>query len=312
MNLESKNYVFGPVPSRRLGKSLGIDLVPYKTCSYDCTYCQLGKTANRTMIRQAFVQPRVVLEELKKRLSESAKPDYITLSGSGEPTLCKSLDKLIQGIKAITNIPVVVLTNGSLFWDKDVREELLEADRVIPSLDAGNQITFERINRPVSGISFKMMVEGLIAFKEDFQNEFFLETFLLDNTNTLHNDIADIIKFAEKIHPDAIQLNTVARPPAYPNIRTVSPQTMIDIAAKFVPPASIIADFDCIYDNTKTSNSRQSVLDILKRRPCTVVDIATGLGIHENEAIKHLGELIKRGSVETIYIERAMFYKATH
>ena len=141
-----KNHIFGPVPSRRLGRSLGIDLVPHKTCSYDCIYCQLGRTTCKTIERKEWVPLDAVVAELETKLSP--RPDYVTLSGSGEPTLYSRLDELIDRIKHLTDIPVAVLTNGSLLWQEVVQQQLAAADLVMPSLDAGNATAFHLVNRP--------------------------------------------------------------------------------------------------------------------------------------------------------------------
>ena len=171
------SYVFGPVPSRRLGRSLGVDLVPFKTCSYDCIYCQLGRTSCKTVERKQWVPLDDVLAELKEKLS--TRPDYITLSGSGEPTLFWRTGELIDRIKAMTDVPVAVLTNGSLLWCKDVRDQLTNADLVIPSLDAGDQSMFRAVNRPHEDISFERMLDGLIAFRKAFGGQYWLEIMLL-------------------------------------------------------------------------------------------------------------------------------------
>jgi wyosine [tRNA(Phe)-imidazoG37] synthetase (radical SAM superfamily) len=149
-------HVFGPVPSRRLGRSLGVDLVPFKTCTYDCIYCQLGRTTCKTTERKEWVPLDSVLENVKEKLPSN--PDYITLSGSGEPTLFSRVDELIDRIKAVTDVPVAVLTNGSLLWHEDVRRQLMGADLVIPSLDAGDEAMFRLVNRPCEEISFEQML----------------------------------------------------------------------------------------------------------------------------------------------------------
>ncbi|MCK4584220.1 radical SAM protein, partial [candidate division WOR-3 bacterium] len=131
-----REYIYGPVPSRRLGFSLGVDLVPYKVCTYDCIYCQLGKTTNKTIQRKEYIESREVLLQIKKAISTQQKIDYITFSGSGEPTLNTNIGSLIREIKKITDIPVVVITNGSLLYKESIRKALLPADLVVPSLDA--------------------------------------------------------------------------------------------------------------------------------------------------------------------------------
>ena len=158
-------HVFGPVPSRRLGRSLGVDLVPFKVCTYDCIYCQLGRTTCKTTERKEWVPLNEVCASLRDTLD--TKPDFITLSGSGEPTLFSRPGELIRSIKDLTDVPVAVLTNGSLLSVPEVRAGLLEADLVVPSLDAGNERLFRIVNRPHEDIAFDRMVEGLIAFRQE-------------------------------------------------------------------------------------------------------------------------------------------------
>jgi len=179
---KNREYIFGPVPSRRLGRSLGIDLVPFKTCTYDCIYCQLGRTTNKTMQRKEWVPTNIVINQLKAKLS--SKPDYITLSGSGEPTLFSRLEELIPKIKGITDIPVAMLTNGSLLWLPEVRNALKSADMVVPSLDAGSSQIFQYVNRPHPDITFSKMLQGLVEFRKDYGGQYWLEVFLLAGVTT--------------------------------------------------------------------------------------------------------------------------------
>ena len=184
------NYIFGPVPSRRLGRSLGVDLVPFKTCTYDCIYCQLGRTTNKTIQRKEWVPLDDVVTELETKLS--SQPDYITLSGSGEPTLYSRTGELIDRIKAVTNVPVAVLTNGSLLWNQEVRARLMNADLVVPSLDAGDEAMFRAVNRPHEDISFERMLQGLIDFRHEFQGKYWLEVFLLAGHNAIAAEVVTL------------------------------------------------------------------------------------------------------------------------
>ena len=159
-------YLFGPVPSRRLGLSLGVDIVPLKTCSQNCIYCQLGMNGSQTTKRSEYVPVHAVLEELRQRLTEGLNADYITLSGSGEPTLHSKITSIIKGIKELTDIPVALITNGTLFTNPRVRAACLNADVVLPSLDAGDEQTFTKINRPHTDIKFVDFVDGLCKFRK--------------------------------------------------------------------------------------------------------------------------------------------------
>ena len=182
--------IFGPVPSRRLGRSLGVDLVPFKTCTYNCIYCQLGRTTNRTLERHEWVPLDDVLGELETKLA--TQPDYITLSGSGEPTLYSRTGELIERIKSLTDVPVAVLTNGSLLWDADIRSQLMDADLVIPSLDAGDGAMFQAVNRPHEDISFEEMLSGLIEFCRQFRGQYWLEVMFLAGHNAIHDEAAKL------------------------------------------------------------------------------------------------------------------------
>jgi len=287
------SYVFGPVPSRRLGRSLGVDLVPFKTCSYDCIYCQLGRTTHKTCERKEWVPLDGVLEAVKGKLA--AKPDYITLSGSGEPTLYSRTGELISGIKALTDIPVAVLTNGSLLWLDDVRCELVDADLVIPSLDAGSETIFQAVNRPHAEITFEQMLGGLVEFRQMYKGEYWLEVFLLAGYTTDEPELTRLVECTGRIKPDRIQINTVTRPPAEEFAMAVSRERMEEIAQMFDPPAEVIADFHSPHYEAEFAAGMQGIINLLLRRPCTIGDIAAGLGMHRNEVVKYVQKLSAEG-----------------
>jgi len=291
-------YIFGPVPSRRLGRSLGIDLVPLKTCTYDCIYCQLGRTTCKTLQRKKWFPLDEIVEELREKISSS--PDYITLAGSGEPTLYSRIGELIEKIRSMTDIPVAVLTNGSLFWQKDVRRELMGANLVIPSLDAGNPVMFQAVNRPHRDISFEQMLEGLIAMKYEFRGLYWLEVFFLGGYTAIPGEGQAIARCARLIKPDLVQLNTVTRPPSEDYAAGVCRTHLEKLAGLFVPRAAVIADYRDIHGKAEFTATRDTVLEMIKRRPCSIEDIAGGLGIHPNEAAKHVGELLAIGRIEQL------------
>lgn len=301
-------YVFGPVPSRRLGRSLGIDLVPFKTCSYDCVYCQLGPTTHTTLHRQAWVPLDRVVQELEEKLS--SRPDYITLSGSGEPTLFTPLDALIEAIRRITDIPIAVLTNGSLLGDPEVQRELAAADLVVPSLDAGNDVLFQAVNRPHEGLSFERMLAGLIAFRRRFRGQFWLEVFLLGGYTDSPRELAEIRHCIDLVHPDRVQLNTVTRPPAEELATAVPRGRLEEIAATFSPPAEVIADFRTARATEAGEAGREEILELLRRRPCTIDDMVGGLAIHRHEALKWIGHLAAEGAVEKSQVGGKCYYRA--
>lgn len=294
-----KKFTFGPVPSRRLGRSLGIDLVPFKTCSYDCIYCQLGRTTNKTIERKEYFPVDEILKSLKKRLHEISTPDYITLAGSGEPMLYSPIEELIRGIKAMTDIPVALLTNGSLFWIDTVRRTILEADLIIPSLDAGDEGTFLSVNRPHEGISFSAMAEGLCLLRESFTGVLWLEVFLAGGITDEEREIVKLKNGADLINPDRIQLNTAVRTPAEDFVRTITKEKMEEIAEFMGPHAEVIADYSKVHDCGEFHLTRDDVFDLLKRRPCSLDDISKGLELHRNEAIKYVQELLDHDLVRT-------------
>lgn len=300
-------YVFGPVPSRRLGRSLGVDLVPFKTCSYDCIYCQLGRTTNKTTERREWVPIDDVLEEIKDKIA--SKPDYITLSGSGEPTLSTRLGDLIEGIHTITNTPVAVLTNGSLLWQKTLREELAGAQLIVPSLDAGDGHMFDSVNRPHPDISFEHLIEGLVAVGGEFSGTIWLEVFILGGYTAGAAEIEKINRWVKQIKPDRVQINTVTRPPAEDFAVAVERPKLEFLASLFEPKAEVIADFLSVHAQADFSATRETVLQLLERRPCSLDDIAEGLGIHRNEAVKYVEELLAMQQIETVKSGERIYYR---
>ncbi|MBN2534705.1 MAG: radical SAM protein [Spirochaetales bacterium] len=290
-------YIFGPVPSRRLGFSLGIDVVPFKTCSYDCIYCQLGRTTNKTITRKEFVPVFKIINELKQKLEDDIKIDYITLSGSGEPTLCLELRELINQIKKMTNIPIAILTNGSLLWDSNVRKELKNADLVIPSLDAGKEDIFRYVNRPCKELSFEKVANGIIKFSNMYRGKIWLEVFLLNGVTSIQSEVLSINEIIKKINPAKIQLNTVKRPPAESFAFSVPGNQMVELSKYFDGNVEIISDFSRSTDENYMKITKEEIINLLKRRPCSLDDIAAGLNLHKNEIIKYIEELVKNEDI---------------
>lgn len=304
--------------------SCGIDIVPLKICTLDCIYCQLGKTALTTTERKVYLPIEPVLAELKEALSEGLEADYITLAGSGEPTLNSRLGELIDGIKKLTNIPVAILTNGTLLYRKDVRADCSKADVVMPSLDAGDEKTFQRINRPNGVISIEKLISGLCTFRKEYSGQIWLEIFIVEGINTEAEQIANIKKTIELINPDKVHLNTAVRPTADPDIARLSPEKLKEIASQFGSKCEVVADFfqihSCKLNSSKSEdtsesesliNSRgESLLSMLKRRPCSLNDISSGLDISLDEAQKHLNDLKQRGFIQSEDKDGTVFFKS--
>jgi wyosine [tRNA(Phe)-imidazoG37] synthetase (radical SAM superfamily) len=310
MNKPGYKHLYGPVPSRRLGRSLGIDLVPFKTCTYDCIYCQLGRTTEKTLVRREYVPVDVVLDELGRKLADGDAPDFISLAGSGEPTLHGGLGRLISGIKSKTKIPVAVITNGSLLWDRGAAEPLMTADLVIPSLDAGDAAMFERINRPHPGIDFDRMVQGLADFRNNYRGRLWLEVMLLDGLNDSRAEVRKIADLAGRIRPDRVQLNTAVRPPAEVAVRPIPFYRMQELARLFYGTTEVIASGSGrqAEEATEGGNQGEKILPMLKRRPCTVEDVSRGLGIHRLSALKELEALVKKGKARKVETGGSWFY----
>jgi len=301
-------YIFGPVPSRRLGRSLGIDLTPHKTCSFDCVFCQLGRTTQKTIRQKAYVPTDAVLDELKVWLAEEGHADYVTLSGSGEPTLHTGFGKILDFLRSQT-LPSVLLTNGSLLEQPGVRRDAARADIVKISLSAWNQQSYEWINRPHRNLSFTGLVEGLKSFRKDFTGQLWLETFLLFGMNSWSADVAKIAQIAREIHPDRIQLNTVVRPAAEEFAAALSREAMQALCPLFDPPAEVIAEFQAS-DSKHVQVTEEMVLALLQRRPCTIHQIAEVFHLHRNEVAKYLGRLVRAHALQTVRENTDIYYSA--
>jgi wyosine [tRNA(Phe)-imidazoG37] synthetase (radical SAM superfamily) len=303
-------YVYGPVASRRLGRSLGVDLIPFKTCTYDCVYCQLGRTTCQTIQRSEYVPVEAVLTEVKTKLARGPKPDYISLAGSGEPTLHARIGDLIDGIRRLTRVPVAVLTNGSLFWVTDVQEALMEADLVMPSLDAGDEAMFQRVNRPRPEISFQTMVDGLAAFTARFRKLVWLEVLLVEGFTGSEKEVEKIAAWARRIRPGRVQLNTVSRPPAEASAGPVPAERLAALSGLFAKAVEVISDSPPLAARPPrwATVTDQEILDLLSRRPCTAQGVAEGLDLHLLEATKRLSALTKTGEVSVLRKDGDLFY----
>jgi len=312
---EEKKYIYGPVPSRRLGRSLGIDIVPFKLCSLDCVYCQLGRTTEKTIERGDFVPVEAVLAELKEILrsaqnDKSLVADFIAISGSGEPTLNSRLGEFIEGIKKITNIPVAILTNSTLLYREDVRADCVKADVLLPSLDAGDEQIFQKINRPHKYISIEKLINGLCEFRKEFTGQIWLEVFLVEGLNTDIEQIAKIKNAIERIRPDKIQLNTAVRPTADTDIKRLDAEKLQAAATQLGPKCEVVVDFSPRHYGKYVENKAENVLSMLKRRPCSLNDICSGLSIDHNEALKYISYYQQQGLIDSEQKGGTVFFKA--
>ena len=298
------------MPSRRLGRSLGVDIVPFKTCTLDCIYCQLGKTTRKTLQRKEYVPVDDILAELKTLLDAGLQADYITIGGSGEPTLHSGIGRLISGIKKLTPIPVAVLTNGTLFFLPEVRADCAAADVILPSLDAGDRAAFDKVNRPHDQITFDRLVDGLCALRKEYPGQIWLEVFCIERFNTDNPQLAKIAEAVKKIRPDKVHLNTAVRPTAETGVEKVAPEKLELLARQIGSNCSVIADFVSSHCGKVADNVPQTLLSMLKRRPCSLDDVCSALGLDAKDASGYLDELQRQGAIQSENKQGQTFFTA--
>jgi len=304
-------HLFGPVPSRRLGRSLGIDLTPFKTCSFDCIFCQLGRTTDKTVLRREYVPVDDVITELDAWLAAGNTADYITLSGSGEPTLNSECGRVIRHLHERTTIPVALLTNGTLLGDPHVQMAAAQANVVKVSLSAWDDNSLQHVNRPHRSITFDTLYDGILQFRKTFTGELWVEVFLVWGTNTAVTDVLKIAERVKALNPTRVQLNTAVRPPCEDYAYAVPRHRMEDLAKLFKPAAEIMAEY-----SSSTSAGIQSteadLLDMLERRPCTLDQLCRVTGLHPNETSKYLGKLIRTGQVQEHHKAGDVYFAGMH
>lgn len=305
-------YLFGPVPSRRLGMSLGVDLVPHKVCSLNCIYCECGRTTNLTILRKEYIPYDDVVEELKNYMENNPAPDYITFSGAGEPTLNSRIGDILNFIKTNwSDIPVALLTNGSLFNQKQVRTQILKANLVLPSLDAASDSTFHKIDRPFHKIKIEDYIQGLIDFRKEYKGKIWLEILILPDINDSIKELQLLKAAIIKIHPDKVQLNTLDRPGTVNNLRPANKAELQQIVDFWnFNNTEIIASVPERKDmKSYRKDTETAILETISRRPCTLNDLSKILGIHINEVNKYLGVLEDDRKIKTNRQERGVFYQ---
>jgi len=285
----SYKYLFGPVPSRRLGRSLGIDVTPFKTCSFDCVFCQCGCTTRLVTERGEFVPFEEVSAELEHWLKEDGAADCITFAGSGEPTLYSRLGELIGFIKERTSIPVIVLSNGTLLHRSAVREELLKADIVKVSLSAWDEVSFQKINRPAPGLTFDLLLAGQRDFRSAFLGELWMEVFLLEGINADPAQVQKIAAAAAGIRPNKIHLNTAVRPPAETTARPVAKEKLALFCDLFAPRAEVIAAF-AVDAGSAAEPDVEKLIGLIRRHPATAVQLAEIFGVPRSSLVPLLGD----------------------
>lgn len=304
-------HLFGPVPSRRLGMSLGVDLVPHKVCTLNCVYCECGATTNLTTQRKEYVKYDEIISELEDFFKNNDLPDYITFSGAGEPCLNINIGKVIDYLKDNYAVPVAVLTNGTLLFDMQVRSELLKADLVLPSLDAATNLAFKKIDRPESTLDANKHIEGLIEFSKTFKGKIWLEIMILPGFNDDLENLNLLREAILKINPLKVQLNTLDRPGVIDTIRAATRIELENIMDLWQ-----LDNVEIIASSAKRKNitsfrkdTESAIMETISRRPCTLEDLQDILGLHINEINKYLDVLDSDNKIETYRQERGIFYQ---
>ncbi len=326
----SMNHIFGPVNSRRLGRSLGIDLLPRKICNFDCIYCEVGPTTNLTCERREYVPTGEIIAEIEEFCSDPARMesvDVVTVTASGEPTLHSGLGRILRFLKERTGKPVAVLTNGTNLSRRDVAADLSVADVVIPSLDAVLPESFRKLNRPARCVDLGEMIEGLVGFSHAFTGELWLEVLIVKGINDSGENIEALIKVIRRMKLSRVQLNTVARPPLEKFARPVSREALEETAARIasetaVPRVDIIAHGISTFARTAEEGRTKIKFDYLKqeeligdieqmlqRRPCTAEDMSRTLALSGPEEVERLLEpLVKSGTIKKRLHEDRIYY----
>ena len=301
-------YLFGPVPSRRFGRSLGIDVTPMKTCSFDCVFCQLGRTTVETTDRAEYVPFDAVCAEMDQWLHTDGGADVLTFAGSGEPTLYSRLGELIDFIKSRTALPVILLSNGTLLNRPDVRAEAAKADVVKVSLSAWDEASFQQINRPAPGLSFDGLIAGERAFREEFGGDLWLEVFLANGINSAPEQVRRIAELVAGIRPDKIHLNTAVRPPAETNVLPLSPEELAVLCELFSPRAEVVAPF-AVSGAPALAPVPEELLCSIRRHPATAGQLAAVTGSHPAAIQAALAPLVASGELRTETRAGEVYYK---
>jgi wyosine [tRNA(Phe)-imidazoG37] synthetase (radical SAM superfamily) len=306
-------YVFGPVPSRRLGQSLGIDTIPLKTCNWNCVYCQLGRTVPLTNQCKDYYPPGEILAEVRQAL-QAHKPgdiDWVTFVGSGEPLLCASTGWLIRQVKALTEIPIAVITNGSLLYRPMIRKSLSAADAVLPTLDAGSPRLYRKINRPHPAITFERLIAGLIAFRQEYAGKLWVEVMLVKGLNDAERALHDLAVALRKIQPDVLHINLPTRPPAESWVEPpdqaglLSAKSILGTVAEVVPPPH------GIFDLSGEADILEAILGIIDRHPMRQEELESTLDRWSPDTVaRALQDLAESGRVQVVQRLGARFWCA--
>ena len=304
-------YVFGPVPSRRLGRSLGIDPVPFKTCNWNCVYCQLGRTTPMTNVRREFFPRFEIVAEVADTLAGPAagEIDWITFVGSGEPLLHAGLGAMIREVKSLTPLPVAVITNGSLLYQRKIQEELMAADAVLPTLDVGSAKLYQTINRPLPQLRFESLVEGLSAFRRGYRGKMWLEVMLVRGINDTEEALADLAGVLVRIQPDEVQINVPVRPPAEPWVEAPDEERLARAREVLGGAVRTLGPDEERFDLANYSEVDDAIVEVVTRHPMREQQLLRTLANWNREQITEaLERLAAAGRLQRISRAGTVFW----
>ncbi len=288
------SHVFGPVPSRRLGRSLGIDPIPFKTCNFNCVYCQLGRTTAMRGERRDFFPPEEILADVEAALAKHVREiDWLTVTGEGEPTLCRSLGHILREIRKMTDLPIAVITNGGLLHQEDVRADLAESDLVMPSLDAADPETFGRIDRPHGRLEIEAIIEGIAQFRREFSGRVWLEIMLVRGVNDGDESLRALRAAIDRIEPDRVWLNTPVRPPAEGGVE-IPDASVLERAREILGESSVPDPAPRTAMAVGPDDPAGALLDVLRRHPLRADQVPDAFPSLGSEAIETLLDNLRR------------------
>jgi wyosine [tRNA(Phe)-imidazoG37] synthetase (radical SAM superfamily) len=302
-------YVFGPVPSRRLGLSLGVDIIPFKVCSYDCIYCQIGKTTRKEIVRNSFFDPDEIVREIIEKVRTTGRVDFVSFSGSGEPTLNANLGLMIREVKRHVSVPVAVITNGSLLYQEDVRRDLLAGDVVLPSLDAVTEETFRYINRPHSRLDLLWIIEGLKEFRKEYSGKIWLEIMFIKDINDDPEELETFQEILRGIDIDKIQVNTVVRPPSEEFTSIFEPGELEQMRQLLGRRCEIVSSFEKGGVPGMEGDWAEMIVEVLQRRSLSLADVVKLTGATFDEVKCRLGTLEREGRIKSFRFGEDLFYQ---
>ena len=311
MDKRTGKIIFGPVPSRRLGRSLGVDILPLKSCNLNCIYCELGPTSKYTLDRISPVAPSEIEAAFLEFLREGPQPfDVVTITASGEPTLHRDLGQIVEVIKRHSPRPVALLTNSTLLNNSEVRYAIKEIDILLPSLDAGLEATFKRINRPAKGVEFEEVLQGLTTLRDSYRGRVLLEILFVKGVNDSKREISRLKEIIEEISPDEIQVGTIARPPAEPWAHKVDRAVLERIASIFGDRARVVTSFSGPSEGPGKIPSEEEIIELLKRRPLNRDDVHSLFHPFDLQVLVRLQDLVRKGLIRKEVVEAKEFFCA--